>query len=318
MALPTLITVIGKLLRVDGEPSKGFVYFYSNVSVLSSNDESVMIPSYVRAVASEETGEFTCEVPASNDPAWNPEGWTWRVVVHTPTHKDEFLTVVPYDAVGGEIDFSALVPAGEGGSILYAAYNHTHDISDIDDLQTELDGLQPAGDYLTEADISNLISDETFNEGMEEKLDKVNGVVTDSTFTVKKGDNSSGIRVRATGGAVDFDKTNGDILVTNFAGPGFSGVETGLQRWRADGNTFAGYTEFGDTVYGGAQYVDGANGTAKLNLATGTGLAPLIFMGRKATPGAPTTGSWEVGNAVLDSASVWWYCTVAGTPGTWV
>lgn len=232
MSLPTLITVIGKLLRADGTPSKGFVYFYSDISVLYSGDESVMIPSYVRAVVDPLTGEFTCEVPASDDPAWTPEGWTWRVVVNTPTFKDDFLTVVPYDAPGGEIDFSTLVPATDGGSSLYAAYNHTHpggsgvtsvngetgivvldkadiglgnvdntsdsskpvstatqtalngkantshthSISDVNDLQTQLEGLQPAGDYLTADDISNLISDETFNEGMATKLDNTNGV----------------------------------------------------------------------------------------------------------------------------------------------
>lgn len=298
MALPTLITVIGKLLRADGEPSKGFVYFYSDVSALSAGDETVMIPSYVRAVVDAETGEFTCEVPASDDPAWTPEGWTWRVVVHTPTFKDEFLTVIPYDAPSGEIDFSALVPAEAGGSELYAAYNHTHEgigdaavtsvagrtgdvvltstdvglanvdntsdgskpisaatqtaldakaatvhghaisdttglqtalngkantshthiISDVTDLETQLEGKQPAGSYLVASDIDNLISSETFTEGMNQKLDNINGVT--------------------------------------------------------------------------ALY-------------------------RRSSPGAPTTGPWIAGNLVLDSLGILWYCTVSGTPGTW-
>lgn len=298
MALPTLITVIGKLLRADGEPSKGFVYFYSDISVLYAGDESVMIPSYVRAVVDGTTGEFTCEVPASDDPAWTPEGWTWRVVVNTPTFKDDFLTVVPYDAPGGEIEFSKLVEAADGGSELYAAYNHTHEgigdaavtsvsgrtgdvvltkadvglsnvdntsdgskpisaatqtaldnkaatvhshvisdttglqtalngkantshthiISDVTDLETQLEGKQPAGNYLVASDIDNLVSDETFTEGMNQKLDNTHGIVS---------------------------------------------------------------------------------------------------VHRRSSPGAPTTGAWVLGDLVLDSLGILWYCIASGTPGTW-
>ncbi len=38
----------------------------------------------------------------------------------------------------------------------------------------------------------------------------------------------------------------------------------------------------------------------------------------RGTAGAPTSGTWAVGALVLDSANVFWKCTVAGTPGTWV
>jgi hypothetical protein len=36
------------------------------------------------------------------------------------------------------------------------------------------------------------------------------------------------------------------------------------------------------------------------------------------SPGAPTTGTWAVGDLVSDSVGEYWRCTVAGTPGTWV
>jgi hypothetical protein len=35
------------------------------------------------------------------------------------------------------------------------------------------------------------------------------------------------------------------------------------------------------------------------------------------TAGAPTTGTWAIGDQWLDSAKVLWVCTAAGTPGTW-
>jgi len=34
-------------------------------------------------------------------------------------------------------------------------------------------------------------------------------------------------------------------------------------------------------------------------------------------PGAPTSGSWNKGEIVIDSVGVAWICTTAGTPGTW-
>ena len=44
-----------------------------------------------------------------------------------------------------------------------------------------------------------------------------------------------------------------------------------------------------------------------------TGLNAVV----KATTGAPTTGTWVVGDVVADSAGAHWVCLTAGTPGTW-
>lgn len=53
-----------------------------------------------------------------------------------------------------------------------------------------------------------------------------------------------------------------------------------------------------------------------LEISGKNGLALRRFVGHKATPGAPTTGTWAVGDEVTDSDGVVWTCTVAGTPGT--
>jgi hypothetical protein len=34
--------------------------------------------------------------------------------------------------------------------------------------------------------------------------------------------------------------------------------------------------------------------------------------------GHPTAGTFAVGDVVVDQTGAWWFCTVAGTPGTWV
>ncbi len=51
--------------------------------------------------------------------------------------------------------------------------------------------------------------------------------------------------------------------------------------------------------------------------ATKNGLADARLRGFKATPGAPSTGTWVAGDVVMDSAKVLWRCTTDGTPGTW-
>jgi hypothetical protein len=52
--------------------------------------------------------------------------------------------------------------------------------------------------------------------------------------------------------------------------------------------------------------------TAGLTGAT----AAAAFVGGTAS-GAPTTGTFAVGNFIVDQSGTIWVCTVAGTPGTW-
>lgn len=35
------------------------------------------------------------------------------------------------------------------------------------------------------------------------------------------------------------------------------------------------------------------------------------------TPNAPTVGSWNAGQTIIDSNGIIWSCTIGGTPGTW-
>jgi hypothetical protein len=48
------------------------------------------------------------------------------------------------------------------------------------------------------------------------------------------------------------------------------------------------------------------------------GLTAFNLRGRRATTGAPTTGTWVAGDVVADSAFDLYLCTVSGTPGTWI
>lgn len=130
MSLPTEITVFGLLLKIDGTPAKGRVIFTSTVSSLSSGDESVAIPSY-KVAPLDDTGAFSITLPASNDPAWNPSEWEYRVSVQTSEYRNDFNTLIPYDAEDEDgtphsYEFSKLLPALDSDSQLYSPYNHTH------------------------------------------------------------------------------------------------------------------------------------------------------------------------------------------------
>lgn len=50
----------------------------------------------------------------------------------------------------------------------------------------------------------------------------------------------------------------------------------------------------------------------------GIAISPMQLRGRKATTGAPTSGTWQTGDVVMDSAKAWFLCTAGGSPGTWV
>jgi hypothetical protein len=59
-------------------------------------------------------------------------------------------------------------------------------------------------------------------------------------------------------------------------------------------------------------------GTGQSTAATArSGLAVPAIGNSTTTAGAPTTGSWARGDQWLDSNTVLWLCTAAGTPGTW-
>ena len=132
--------------------------------------------------------------------------------------------------------------------------------SDVTGLEAELAAKLEGP--LSTADISDLAA------ALALKLNAAGGEVVNSTFIIRKEGWTSALRFRSTGDAVDIDKTNGDVVISSFLGTVedvFDPPQTGLMRLRSDGVTLSGgLIEFGDTVYGGQQWVNTANGTANL------------------------------------------------------
>jgi hypothetical protein len=227
---------------------------------------------------------------------------------------------------------NGLQPAGS-----YAPAVHTHTIGNVTGLQDALDLLAPKAsptftgtvNGITKAmvGLSNVTNTSDASKpvstvqqaALDAKLPKIDPIISDSSIVVRKSAAANAWRVRSTGGAVDYD-VQGDVVVSSYpegtvADP-FAGVQNDIMRWRGDGVTLARITQFGGNVYGANQWVDAASGVA--GFGAKNGLTNFRIAGYKATAGAPTTGTWEVNDQVLDSDQVIWRCSVAGTPGTWV
>ena len=133
MARPTLITVRGQFLRIDGTPERGTVEFQSKVYTLYSSGSTATVPSRIPAVLDAD-GNLEIEVPATNDPAWAPQGWKYTLILRLSSDYSIFEVDVPYDAPGGEITLAELIPTGASIPINpanYAPLVHTHSAAQI-------------------------------------------------------------------------------------------------------------------------------------------------------------------------------------------
>ncbi|MGW2724783.1 hypothetical protein [Streptomyces sp. NPDC001492] len=134
-------------------------------------------------------------------------------------------------------------------------------------------------------------------------------------LTVKRGDGLGAYRFRVTGGGLDLEVGGMDVIVSTWSGADFTGSQANVLRLEPAGPHLIGRTQFGTNGYDDVHDIDPATGVASLGAKNGS--LNLRFCGRRTATGAPTTGTWAVGDVLQDSAGSWWFCTTAGTPGTW-
>lgn len=125
MSTPTMITVVGTV-RIAGATVAGKLVFASSTLVRHGASDDVMIPQEIVATAGA-NGEISVQIPATNDPAFSPTGWTWEVRPHFPGWRESFSVAIPYDAAGATLQLSQLVEVPPDGDVqLYALVGHTH------------------------------------------------------------------------------------------------------------------------------------------------------------------------------------------------
>lgn len=114
MSLPadlSVITVTGTWLDPDSTPAAGEVSFVAG-QTLSNQTDQVFVLTYDVTAVLDINGSISVDLPASNDPDWQPQGWTWTVsesIKGRPAIR-RYSVVIPYNAPGGTIDLTALSP----------------------------------------------------------------------------------------------------------------------------------------------------------------------------------------------------------------
>lgn len=281
MATPTVIRVTRTYYKPDGSLASGRARFTPTGYLQHEASDAAVVPLPTDAPIVD--GVLDVELLSTDDPDWSPSDWQYDVALNVEGVQSRGALAVPYDSAGGEMEMPVLAPAPAGEGDAYAGINHVH------------------GDLLSAAAAAATY------------LPKTAPTVTDSTFTVTRSGGGAA-RWRTTGDALDIEVV-GDVIESRRANQDFTGAQVDIRRIRGDGQTLVGKTEFGTTPYGAQQVIDAGAGYAALG--SRNGLTNLRFCGYKDTAGAPTTGTWDEGDLIMDSTHTWYRCTADGTPGTW-
>ena len=129
MAWPASLTVKtlhGKIVAPDfaQTPAIGRVEFHLPFALRDSPDNIIVGPQVITATLV--AGEFTIELPSTNDPDISPAGWTYKVVVVTNIWKASFYIEIPHDAAS-PLELADIAPAVTPPAVItYALAGHTH------------------------------------------------------------------------------------------------------------------------------------------------------------------------------------------------
>jgi hypothetical protein len=180
-----------------------------------------------------------------------------------------------------------------------AATGHGHDIDDVTALQTALDGkLDETGGTVT--------GDLYVNGGV---LRIIGDPGTFRQVQFASGPDEQDIRwsINVDNGAEAGGNAGSRLQIVRYSDTGVA-LDAVAAFNRDDGSTEVSALTVGD------QSIDGAGGVARLG-AKNT-LTNVQIAGYKATPGAPTTGTWATGDTVMATDGIW-RCMTGGTPGVW-
>jgi hypothetical protein len=124
------------------------------------------------------------------------------------------------------------------------------------------------------------------------------------------GGGTSGIGVKGTGAAF------GIGVQGSASNAGTLAVEGVVPSTSTSASTTRAVRGFNQSTNGSGIGVDG-NSTAGIGGQFTGGKAPMRLVPQASGTGAPTTGTHAAGEFYVDSAGALFYCTTAGTPGTW-
>lgn len=307
MATPTLITIKGQFLKVDGTPESGKVTLQSRILTLYSAGDTAIVPSKTVAEL-DVNGRLEVTVPATNDPAWTPTGWKYTLVLRFTEDYSVYQVSVPYNSSGGDITLAELIPVGPSVPVNpanYAPLVHNHAAADIVSgtiASARLpigttSGTVAAGDHTHSGGGSGgpiAISDVT---GLQTVLD-TKAPLASPTFTgTVSGITKAMVGLTNVDNTSDTTKNSATATLSNktLASPVFSGTPTGLTKAHVG---LANVDNTADT----AKPISTATQTALDTKATITSLASLSLRVTDVELMTPVVLVWN-GSAYVESDS---------------
>lgn len=113
MALPVdydTVPVRGRYVYLDGTPATGQLRFTGKVIVTSGATDTIIVPTSITATL-DASGQFTANVPATDDPDVQPNGWTYTVEEKLTNGGGRTFDIdVPLSAKVAGIDLSEVAP----------------------------------------------------------------------------------------------------------------------------------------------------------------------------------------------------------------
>jgi hypothetical protein len=297
MPAPTQITVSGVVTDTTGALLPGARVVLTSSTLLTDGvTGGLVVPAPVVAVA-DEAALVTFEVAATDDPAFTPSGWSWRVEVTAPGVRFVRYVPVPYDAPAGTLTLGDLLaadqPTGDAAT-LYAT-------------------IASLAAYVTEGELTAELA-----EALAAYLPLTGGTVA-GNLAISDLTNAKSYRFRTTGGGLDNEAAGASWILSVWSAANYTGtqrtylrMENGVQLAHMVGRWIGAVDPDTGTFVFDSDPTAGTVTTGSKNASPG-----IVWAARKDTAGAPTTGTWALHDVVMSTTGLH-RCTVAGTPGTWV
>lgn len=103
------ITVTGTFLDHNGDPQSGTVRFTTTQLLQSSSDNLFITPGAYETPL-DVNGSFSIDLPATDDPEWVPQGYTYQLAVTLENFTRIWSIAIPWTTPGGTVDLADVLP----------------------------------------------------------------------------------------------------------------------------------------------------------------------------------------------------------------
>lgn len=187
-----LITVTGQYLYLDGTPAVGTVSFLNSTVIVNAAADEIVVPKLV-TVTLDATGSFSVELPATNDPDFTPQNFTYTVIERIEGRLDRKYAVhIPVESVGATVDMSELagVPGASGFDTRVVYVSHDQTITGVKTFATNPvfnDGAIPQSKVVDLVTLSTRVAAIEAAEPSEVTLNTAQIITADKSFAAGVG-----------------------------------------------------------------------------------------------------------------------------------